>query len=95
MPRGDGTGPQGMGPMTGRGMGNCSPGVRRGLGLAIGLGLGLGLRRGFRRFWGVNGAVSQTSNDELSILKSQASTLEEDLTIIKEKISKLENKEGD
>ena len=25
MPRYDGTGPQGKGPMTGRGMGNCTP----------------------------------------------------------------------
>lgn len=91
MPRGDGTGPRGMGPMTGRGMGRCSSGVRRGLGLAVGLGLGLGLRRGFRRFWNTDA----TSNDELSILKAQASTLEEDLSIIKEKINELESKEGD
>lgn len=86
MPRGDGTGPRGMGPMTGRGLGSCSSGVKRGLGLAVGLGLGLGLRRCFRRFWGVNAK----SNDELSLLKSQASALEEDLGIIKEKISELE-----
>ncbi len=26
MPRGDGTGPEGQGPMTGRGMGRCGPG---------------------------------------------------------------------
>ncbi len=88
MPRGDGTGPQGMGPMTGRGLGTCSSGVRRGLGLAVGLGLGLGLRRGFRRFWN----SGQKKSDELSILKAQASTLEEDLSIIKEKINELENK---
>jgi len=25
MPRGDGTGPRGKGPRTGRGLGNCSP----------------------------------------------------------------------
>lgn len=89
MPRGDGTGPQGMGSMTGRGLGACSSGVKRGLGLAIGLGLGLGLRRGFRRFWGAKAA----SNDELSILKSQATTLEEDLAIVREKITELEKKE--
>ncbi len=88
MPRGDGTGPMGQGSMTGRGMGRCSSGVKRGLGLAVGLGLGLGLRRGFRRFWDTNAS----SNDELSILKSQASALEEDLAIIKEKISELEHK---
>jgi len=30
MPRGDGTGPQGQGPMTGRGMGQCPEGKRPG-----------------------------------------------------------------
>ncbi|MBS3733124.1 MAG: DUF5320 domain-containing protein [Desulfobacterales bacterium] len=29
MPRGDGTGPQGQGPMTGRGMGGCGPDLNR------------------------------------------------------------------
>ncbi len=74
MPRGDGTGPQGMGPMTGRGMGRCSSGVKRGLGLAVGLGLGLGLRSGFRRFLGNSG-----KENELSELKSQENILEENL----------------
>ena len=46
MPGGDGTGPMGMGPMTGRGAGYCAgyPDVIPGRGL--GLGLGRGLRRG-------------------------------------------------
>jgi len=47
MPRGDGTGPGGMGPMTGRGAGYCAgysvPGYMNPFG-----GRGLGLRRGFR-----------------------------------------------
>ncbi len=90
MPRGDKTGPQGMGPMTGRGLGACSSGLKRGLGVAVGLGLGLGLRRGFRRFWN----VEKSSESELSVLKSQASILEEDLAIIKNKINDLEGKEG-
>lgn len=52
MPGFDGTGPEGRGPMTGGGMGNCAPGdpsTRRGL-------LGLGFRRGFgRRGWAGRG----------------------------------------
>ncbi len=39
MPRGDGTGPAGMGPMTGRGMGG---GTGRGMGRMGGFGLGGG-----------------------------------------------------
>ena len=62
MPRGDRTGPSGMGPMTGRGMGSCASypisdyadssleqrnGEWRGFGLGRKRGRGLGLGRGF------------------------------------------------
>jgi len=58
MPGMNGTGPEGMGPQTGRGMGNCSSGVnvndnqipRRGMGQRFGCGRGRGGRgrgRGF------------------------------------------------
>ncbi len=48
MPRGDGTGPNGKGPRTGRGMGNCPPqtGDATGSMPGRGLGLGRGLGRG-------------------------------------------------
>ena len=57
MPRGDRTGPAGMGPMTGRGAGYCAgyatpgfanPGFRRGMGMAWGRGggYGMGMARG-------------------------------------------------
>lgn len=63
MPRGDRTGPAGMGPMTGRAAGYCAgfgvPGYDnpiggRGLGFGYGRGLGLGFRggRGGRGGWG-------------------------------------------
>ncbi len=88
MPRGNGTGPSGMGPRTGRGFGNCATSsgrmMGRGLGLALGLGLGLGLRRGFRRFWNRN------SSDELSMLKNQAEVLQQELELIRTKISEME-----
>lgn len=45
MPRGDGTGPMGMGAMTGRGAGYCTGAVSRGYG---GFGFGRGQRRGGR-----------------------------------------------
>ena len=52
MPRGDGTGPRGMGPMTGRGAGYCAgfsaPGFMNPVGGRMGLGLGRG--RAFRPY---------------------------------------------
>ena len=55
MPYGDRTGPQGRGPRTGRGLGNCPPnsnqqneGTDRG-GYGQGFGRGFGRGRGFRR----------------------------------------------
>ncbi len=57
MPRGDGTGPSGQGPMTGRAMGYCAgfnvpgfmnPGFGYGLGMAWRRGMGRGFGRGFR-----------------------------------------------
>ena len=47
MPARDGTGPEGKGPMTGRGMGTCNPKTPRGRGQGRGLGRGFG--RGTRR----------------------------------------------
>jgi len=57
MPGGDGTGPGGLGPMTGRGLGDCAgyavqnypnPGFGRGFGRGFGGGLGRGGGRGWR-----------------------------------------------
>jgi len=54
MPRGDGTGPMGMGPMTGRAAGYCAgfpvPGFMNPIGGRLGLGLGRGSGRGFWRY---------------------------------------------
>ena len=47
MPRGDGTGPNSQGPLTGRGLGYCTGYVTPGYAQGSGRGLGLGLRRGF------------------------------------------------
>jgi len=67
MPFGDGTGPRGMGPMTGRGAGYCTGfarprfagptfgrgwfGFNRGFGLGAGRGRGRGIGRGISRGW--------------------------------------------
>ena len=62
MPRGDRTGPAGMGPMTGRGAGSCAgysvpgfansiPGRGYGLGFGRGMGMGFGFRGGRGGRW--------------------------------------------
>lgn len=56
MPRGDRTGPDGMGPMTGRGAGFCagysSPGYTKGAPRGAGFGNGRGRGNGFGRGYG-------------------------------------------
>ena len=49
MPRFDGTGPMGQGPMTGRGMGPCNPNARPGYGRGYGQGRGRGMGQGYGR----------------------------------------------
>ena len=59
MPGFDGTGPRGLGPMTGGGRGFCNPymgGMRspfmgRGFGMGGGFGRGFGMGRGMGRWW--------------------------------------------
>lgn len=53
MPRGNGTGPLGMGAMTGRGMGTCATTgtANYGNGCGAGYGTGAGIRRGARGFY--------------------------------------------
>jgi len=55
MPLGDKTGPRGLGPRTGRGLGRCLPGedspVRIGKGFGRGVGGGRGGGRGINRNW--------------------------------------------
>ena len=62
MPRGDGTGPAGMGPMTGRAAGYCAgnsvpgfAGAAGGRGLGFGLGRGRGGGRGWRNWFYATG----------------------------------------
>lgn len=53
MPRGDGTGPMGMGPMTGRARGYCAGFAAPGYTANFGFGMGRG--RGFRRIYYATG----------------------------------------
>lgn len=99
MPRGDRTGPDGAGPMTGRSLGYCAgynePGYtagnnRRGFGRGFGRGRGFvsGNGRGFgRNFNSGYPDVSEKTllENEIRILKDQMASLEKKLSETKEK----------
>ena len=106
MPRGDGTGPMGTGPMTGRAAGYCAgyhtsgfmnPVGGRGLGLARGrgggLGRGLAMRRGRGRAFGFAPAPfapALTREQELDMLRSQADWLKDQMDAINQRIGELD-----
>ncbi|MBN2713428.1 MAG: DUF5320 domain-containing protein [Planctomycetes bacterium] len=96
MPRGDRTGPMGMGAMTGRGAGFCAgysvPGFMNPVaGRRFGRGMGMGFRRG-RGFGGIQGSPSPYSNQYASALPvTETSTREDELKILKEDASRLAN----
>ena len=93
MPRRDGTGPNGAGERTGRGLGKCAGAnaARYGAGLGAGLGLGLGLgfacRRGFGRGSGRGFGFRQDSSknpkelleERKEVLKHQLSAIDKEL----------------
>jgi len=105
MPFGDRTGPFGMGPMTGRGMGYCAGFPTPGF-----MNLGFG-GRGFRWLWRMRafpfwpgwgyyppyppyGAEPEKAKEaELEFLKREAHDLEMALSEIKKRIEELERKE--
>ena len=104
MPRGDGTGPMGMGRMTGRGAGHCAgfatPGFATPIGFAGGCGRGFqrmfyatGLpgwaRYGHPAYAGANGKAA----DEIEILSNQAEFLENQLQQVKKRLSHLKEDE--
>ena len=94
MPARNGTGPQGTGPMTGWGMGNCvvenpsnaqagqPPNV--GLGRGLGRGRGLGMGQGFA--WQAQGAQGNAPALSADALKQQAKILEQELDFVKKQI---------
>ena len=99
MPRGDGTGPAGMGPMTGRASGFCagfnSPGFMNqagGRGFRGSWNRGAG--RGFRnRCWMPNYQVNPpqiTAQQELDNLKQEAEYLKESLNQINKRVEQLQ-----
>ena len=109
MPRVEGTGPMGMGPMTGRGMGYCAGYV---VPRYANRGFGRGRGRGFRRIydmtglpgWAHDGAYSYgfmpndfpataPEVDEKEVLQNQAVFLEKQLKGIRERLKGFEEVE--
>lgn len=103
MPGGDGTGPLGRGPLTGRGAGFCSgfsaPGA---MNPVAGYGMGFGRGRGFknvRRFAGLSawagtgfpasGRAYAAQGDDKEILSRQAEFLENQLQWVKSRLEKV------
>jgi len=91
MPRGDGTGPAGQGPMTGRGMGYCAgfnaPGYMNG-------GFGRGMGRGFGRGFGWRARAMQVMPIQQPVIteKQEKQFLEQDLNALKEEMKEIEKR---
>lgn len=76
MPRFDGTGPAGQGPLTGRGLGPCGRGM----------GWGRGYGTGYGRF---AGRTYLSRGEEAADLEEEAKNLESDLKALKERIAEI------
>ncbi len=96
MPKGNGTGPQGMGPMTGRGAGHCAGNNMPGFaGNGVGFGGGRGRRNCFYAS-GLNGwlrddIIQTTVTDNKESLQRQADALEARLDAVKKRLDKTQS----
>jgi hypothetical protein len=85
MPGLNGTGPQGQGPLTGRGMGYCQgaagAGAGAGFGRGMGRGMGFGRGRGFRNRVMAPPAVA---DDRLGAMEAQLAALQQELTALRQ-----------
>ena len=109
MPRGDRTGPEGFGPMTGRRMGYCSgydsPGYTKGaprgvagFGFGRHLGRGMGFNRGFRfnrgyRYPEYYSAPTYSAQDETKFLENEIKALNEQMKAMQTRLSELKKEE--
>lgn len=88
MPYYDGSGPEGFGPMTGRGFGSCAGQgfVPRG----FGMGRGRGLRGGYGYRYFVPPVITQ--DEEIQMLKEDQKVLQEDLKNVEQRLKELSSK---
>ncbi len=98
MPRGDGTGPDGMGAMTGRGAGYCNgfdrPGYaqggrgRRNYGF-FGRGFGGRAGRGFNGFWNPPVRYQYSETDEKQYLENEITSLKDVIKNLEKRLADL------
>ena len=88
VPRRDGTGPMGQGPMTGRGCGPCTYGP---CGLGLGWRKRFGMGRGLGRYFGWS--WPQTTQDQKQALSDYRQALEEELQDVKKEEAELSQQE--
>ncbi|MCF7916603.1 MAG: DUF5320 domain-containing protein [Candidatus Omnitrophica bacterium] len=106
MPAGNGTGPAGLGPRTGRAAGYCAgydtPGYVNPGGVGFGRGFGRGRGLGYGRGYGLHRAtyVPQvacnqlpTAKEETNYLKEEAKSLKGELEAINQRIKNLESED--
>ena len=82
MPALDKTGPQGKGPMTGRGLGHCGHGRGMGLGRCHGYGRGLG------RYFGWN--APSTKEEKIEDIQAYIKALQEEMEEAKKELTDLQ-----
>ena len=106
MPKGDRTGPQGEGPMTGRqlgyGAGYNGPGYTKAPGMGMGRGFFgrgrafFGRGRGYRYFWNRDDFPEPieplTKSDDVNSLRSEVESLKNGLASILERLNELTSK---
>lgn len=84
MPRLDRTGPMGMGPVTGKGMGPCRE---------VGYGPGLGWGRGYGRAmcgWFYRKYQAMPKDERKELLKEEIHDLKQELKMVEEELKELE-----
>lgn len=99
MPGGNKTGPLGMGPMTGRGLGSCAGNPAAGYGVPYGGGRGRGCRRMYRMTgqpgWGRFAADPQDAGfpaqDQKAVLRSQEILLQNQLEQVKKRLDEIDD----
>ncbi len=98
MPRGDRTGPNGMGPRTGRGAGFCNgynrPGYMNG-GAGTGFGYGRGMGRGYGRGMGYGYAAPYGASYTPYSKETEKGYLENEISILKEQLKASEARLAD
>lgn len=102
MPRGDGTGPMGIGPMTGRGAGPCAgfaaAGHAHSMGYAGGFGCGFGAGRGLRKMFRATGLpgwarYGYCANDETGgDIPDERTLLSNQATCLREQLKQVEKR---